>query len=53
MNYRFVVIEKYRDGGIWRHFYPSFDLAEEAAEDMRAAHPGRRYEILQTEAGMS
>lgn len=44
-HYTHVVIEHYRDGGTWTHWYTSQQMAEWGVEDMQEAHKGRKYEI--------
>lgn len=44
-NYHYVVVEHYRDGGVFSHFYVTSRDAKRSKKYMEEAHPGRTYEI--------
>jgi hypothetical protein len=42
---KFAIIETRPDGLGWVDYRYSFEMASELADDLRDAHPGRRYRI--------
>lgn len=46
LGYTHMVIETYRDGGTWKHFYFARLEALWAIEQMREAHSARQYELV-------
>lgn len=44
--YKYKILEVYRDGDKWTHYYPSKQQAEWGMEELKAAHPGRSYELV-------
>jgi hypothetical protein len=42
-HYKWLVIERYPDGGTWRHMFVNERDARWVIEDMQEAHKGRKY----------
>lgn len=47
MHYTWVVIETYKDGFVWTHYYLTKQMAEWGIEDLREAHKGRTYDLVE------
>lgn len=46
MDCKYVVIETYKDGGTWKHFYQTLHSALWNKQEMEEAHRGRSYELV-------
>jgi hypothetical protein len=43
---RWTVIENYRDGGVWPHYFFTEEDARRHMKAMQEAHPPRTYELV-------
>lgn len=48
-QFKYKIVETYRDGGCWNHYYSNKQNADWGMEDLKAAHPGRKYEMIKVE----
>lgn len=47
--YSFAVLETYRDGSTWKHYFHSRAAADAACESMAASNPHRTYTVVPQE----
>ena len=49
MRYTWTVLETYPDGFVWTHQYTSKQDALWGMDDLKAAHRGRTYTLVETQ----